>query len=239
MEKVTAIIPTFNRFKYLMNTIKSIKEQTYPNMEIIVVNDCSSEKEYYEYNWEESGVTVLHLEENSKTKFGYACAAYVRNKGVEKSTGKYVAFCDDDDIWFPRKIELQVNAMKETGCKMSSTDGLLGFGVYNANQKYIIYNAENCYNTLQNIYRSKGSNVLDNGFPRVWNLDFLKIHNCVICSSVVVEKEILNKVDNFTIMEPPGEDYNCWLKVLEHTNSVYVQDVCFYYDGGHGDGQNY
>lgn len=239
MEKVTAIIPTFNRFKYLMNTIKSIKEQTYSNMEIIVVNDCSTEKEYYEYNWEENGVTILHLDENSKTKFGYACAAYVRNKGVENSTGKYVAFCDDDDIWFPRKIELQVNAMKETGCKMSSTDGLLGFGVYNANQKYIIYNAENCYNTLQNIYRSKGSNVLDNGFPRIWNLDFLKIHNCVICSSVIIEKEILNKVDNFTIMEPPGEDYNCWLKVLEHTNSVYVQDVCFYYDGGHGYGQNY
>ncbi len=239
MEKVTAIIPTFNRFKYLMNTIKSIKEQTYPNIEIIVVNDCSSEKEYYEYNWEENGIIIIHLEENTRQKFGFACAGYVRNKGIEKSTGKYVAFCDDDDIWFPRKIELQINAMKETGCKMSSTDGLFGFGVYNANQKYIIYNAENCYNTLQNIYRSKGFNVLDNGFPRIWNLDFLKIHNCVICSSVIVEKEILNKVDNFTIMEPPGEDYNCWLKVLEYTNSVYVQDICFYYDGGHGYGQNY
>jgi len=203
------------------------------------VNDCSTEKEYYEYNWEENGVTILHLEENSKKIFGFACAGYVRNKGIEKSSGKYLAFCDDDDIWFPRKIELQVNAMIETGCKMSSTDGLLGFGVYNANQKYIIYNAENCYNTLQNIYRSKGSNVLDNGFPRIWNLEFLKIHNCVICSSALVEKEILNKVDNFTIMEPPDEDYNCWLKVLEHTNSVYVQDICFYYDTGHGYGQNY
>ena len=239
MEKVTAIIPTFNRFKYLMNTIKSMKEQTYDNMEIIVVNDCSTEKEYYEYNWEENGIIIIHLEENTRQKFGFACAGYVRNQGIEKSSGKYVAFCDDDDIWFPRKIELQINAMKETGCKMSSTDGLFGFGVYNANQKYIIYNAENCYNTLQNIYRSKGFNVLDNGFPRIWNLDFLKIHNCVICSSVIVEKEILNKVDNFTIMEPPGEDYNCWLKVLEYTNSVYVQDICFYYDCGHGDGQNY
>jgi glycosyltransferase involved in cell wall biosynthesis len=239
MEKVTAIIPTFNRFKYLMNTIKSIKEQTYPNIEIIVVNDCSTEKEYYEYNWEENGIIIIHLEENSKKKFGFACAGYVRNKGIEKSTGKYLAFCDDDDVWFPKKIELQVNAMIETGCKMSSTDGLIGCGVYDVNNKYKIYNAENFYTILQNIYRSKGSNLLDNGFPRIWNLDFLKIHNCVICSSVVVEKEILNKVDNFTIMEPPGEDYNCWLKVLEYTNSVYVQDICFYYDGGHGYGQNY
>jgi glycosyltransferase involved in cell wall biosynthesis len=238
MEKVTAIIPTFNRFKYLMNTIKSIKEQTYPNIEIIVVNDCSTEKEYYEYNWEENGIVILHLEENSKKKIGFACAGYVRNKGIDKSTGKYVAFCDDDDIWFPKKIELQVNAMIESGCKMSSTDGLLGFGVYNVNSRYQVYNAENLYK-LQNIYRSKGSNLLDNGFPRIWNLDFLKIHNCVVCSSVVVEKEILSKINNMECVVNGKEDYNCWLNVLEHTNSVYVKDICFYYDCDHGDGQNY
>ena len=52
MEKVSVIIPTFNRFKYLLNTIKSVREQTYKNLEIIVVNDCSTQKEYYEYNWE-------------------------------------------------------------------------------------------------------------------------------------------------------------------------------------------
>ena len=51
MDIVSVIIPTFNRFKYLLNTIKSVKEQTYNNIEIIVVNDCSTEKEYYEYNW--------------------------------------------------------------------------------------------------------------------------------------------------------------------------------------------
>lgn len=36
-----------------------------------------------------------------------------------------------------------------------------------------------------------------------------------------------------------SEDYDCWLRCLDHTNCVYVQDVCFYYDGGHGYGQNY
>ena len=35
------------------------------------------------------------------------------------------------------------------------------------------------------------------------------------------------------------EDYDCWLRALEHTNSVYVKDICFYYDAGHGHGQNY
>ena len=49
MEKVSVIIPTFNRFKYLLNTIESVKKQTYNNLEIIVVNDKSIQKEYYNY----------------------------------------------------------------------------------------------------------------------------------------------------------------------------------------------
>jgi teichuronic acid biosynthesis glycosyltransferase TuaG len=53
MDKVSVVIPTYNRFKYLINTLNSIKEQTYTNIEIIVINDCSTEKEYYEYNWRE------------------------------------------------------------------------------------------------------------------------------------------------------------------------------------------
>ena len=139
MEKVSVIIPTFNRFKYLLNTIRSVKEQTYKNLEIIVVNDCSTQKEYYEYNWEENGIIMIHLEENSKQKFGFACAGYVRNQGIKISSGEYIAFCDDDDIWFPKKLELQLNAMKETGCKMSSTDGLIGSGIFDSNKKYEIY----------------------------------------------------------------------------------------------------
>ena len=45
METVSVIIPTFNRFKYLLNTIESVKKQTYTNLEIIVINDKSTQKE--------------------------------------------------------------------------------------------------------------------------------------------------------------------------------------------------
>ena len=61
-DKVSIIIATFNRFEYLMNTIKSAKKQTYKNTEIIVVNDCSNQKEYYEYDWSGNGVIIIHLE---------------------------------------------------------------------------------------------------------------------------------------------------------------------------------
>jgi glycosyltransferase involved in cell wall biosynthesis len=230
MDKVSVVIPTYNRFKYVLHAIQSVKEQTYPSIEIIVVNDCSTETEYYEYDWKMIGVNILHLEKNSKALFGYACAGFVRNKGIERSTGRYIAFCDDDDIWFPTKIERQLRAMTETGCKMSCTDGLIGTGIYDPTKTYAKYNAEYYYTSLQDIYRK--STLLEKGFPRLWTLEFIKIHNCVICSSVLLEKEILDKIGNMNCVTNGKEDYTCWLRALEHTNSVYINDTCFYYDVG-------
>lgn len=85
IDKVSVIIPTYNRFKYLLNSIKSIKEQTYKNIEIIVINDCSTQKEYYDYDWKANNINITHLPENSKKKFGYACGGYVRNQGCKKA----------------------------------------------------------------------------------------------------------------------------------------------------------
>ena len=47
----------------------------------------------------------------SRVEIGFPCASHVRNQGINQSKGKYIAFCDDDDIWFPEKIELQINAI--------------------------------------------------------------------------------------------------------------------------------
>ena len=222
MDCVSVIIPTFNRFKFLLNAVQSIKLQTYNNIEIIVVNDCSSEKEYYEYNWKENGVNIIHIKKNSKMVFGFGCPAWVRNKGLEKTNGKYIAFCDDDDIWFPSKIELQLNAMKNTGCKMSSTNGLFGNGVYDSN-KLKLYTKFHSH---------------DNEYPKIWNKNFILKENCIICSSVLIEKEILDKINNMKCIKY-AEDYDCWLRALEHTNSVYLKDICIYYDANHGYGIHY
>lgn len=242
MDKVSVIIPTFNRFIFLLNTIKSVKKQTYSNIEIIVINDCSTEKEYYTFDFNKhfgDNLIVINLPKNSKEKFGYPCVGYVRNKGIERSTGKYIAFCDDDDIWFPKKIELQINAMKKTDCKMSSTDGLFGLGIYNENEleKYK-KNKQMRYRKIKKIHRRAKSEYLENGFPKIWTYDFLKIHNCVVNSSVIVDKNILVKV-GMVPYDRRGQDYKCWLNVLKHTDSVYVTDICFYYDKKHGRGKTH
>jgi glycosyltransferase involved in cell wall biosynthesis len=237
MEKVSIIIATFNRFKYLLNAIKSVKNQTYKNIEIIVVNDCSTEPEYYNYNFED--IKIIHLKENTKTKFGYASGGHVRTIGMKEATGYYIAFLDDDDIWFPQKLELQISEMKINNCKMSCTDGLFGRGIYDPSKKYKKYVTEEYFRNIQIKFKNLKSNLLDNGMPKIWNLEFQKLHNCCVCSSVVVEKSILENIGYMKDVRNGVEDKFCWLNVLNHTNCLFIKDVCFYYDAAHGDGKNY
>lgn len=85
-DKVSVIIPTYNRFRYLMNTIRSVQAQTYTNLEIIVVNDRSTEPEYYTHDWND--IRIIHLDRNSKELFGHACpGGFQRNYGMEIATG--------------------------------------------------------------------------------------------------------------------------------------------------------
>jgi glycosyltransferase involved in cell wall biosynthesis len=248
-ELVSVIIPSYNRFKFLMLAIQSIKKQTYKNIEIIVINDCSVEQEYHSYDWEKNGIKIIHLDTNSKEIFGYPCVGYVRNFGIamaansnSANAAKYIFFCDDDDVFISsKKIELQIAAMKRTGCKMSCTEALFGYGEYDSSKSYKKYNAEAHIDILKNVYKDT-TFLGDNGeFPEIWTKEFLAIHNCVICSSVVIEKSLLNNINNMrhlSIAAIIPEDYDCWLRATEYTNCVYIKEPCVYYDGDHGYGLN-
>tara|TARA_B110000444_G_C18851620_1_gene606232 strand:+ start:10038 stop:10751 length:714 start_codon:yes stop_codon:yes gene_type:complete len=232
---VSVIIPSYNRFKYLSNAIESVLSQTYQKIEIIVVNDGSTEEEYYKNNFIDK-VTFINLEINQTKLNGFGPGS-IRNFGCQVAKGKYLAFLDDDDIWLPKKIELQLNHMHNLQCKMSSTDGFFGMGVYEKNKKYEIYNKEKFIKTLRKKYK-KTSYLKGGIFPEIWDLEFLKIHNCMITSSIVVEKELFDLVGGFRGIPGP-EDYDCWLGLLHHTSSAYVDAPLFYYDGNHGKGKNY
>jgi glycosyltransferase involved in cell wall biosynthesis len=230
IDLVSVIIPTYNRYDQLIHTIKSIKSQTHNNIEIIIINDRSTDQRYYKHDWNSENIIIVHLDKNSKEIYGFGCPQ--RNIGLSIAKGKYIAFCDDDDIWFPKKLEIQITKMKETNCKMSCTDSLIGYGLYDEHKNYKIYLGEHFYEILKTIYLKKGSNYLQNGFPIIWDLNFISIHNCIITSSVILEKDIVDTVGNFVI-KSYAEDYEYWLRVLKHTNCVYINKPLIYYDSNH------
>lgn len=230
MDLVSVIIPSHNRYDNLLNAINSVKQQTYKNYEIIVVDDGSKDSRYKNNI---HNVKIINLPQSSKEILGYPCGAVPRNEGMRNSNGTYIAFLDDDDIWMPNKLEIQMEEMKKNNIQVSSTDGYIGEGFYNQNKIYKIYNKEYFGKQLKIIFNLKDD------FPRKFNLDFIKIHNPIITSSIIFKKELINKVGYMKLIRNGGEningkkdwqDWNYWRKLLEHTDCLYIKTPLFYYD---------
>tara|TARA_B100001248_G_C27359570_1_gene445666 strand:+ start:438 stop:1154 length:717 start_codon:yes stop_codon:yes gene_type:complete len=233
--KVSVIIPSFDRFSYLLNSLTSVLNQTYRNFEIIIINDGSSEKEYKSYKFPKS-VKIVHIDKKDTPNWG-GSRQPLRNIGSSYATGEYLAFLDDDDIWMKNKLELQIKKMLDKSFLFSSTEGYFGHGIYDENKEYQKYNSERFIKTLKKKY--KGTGLLKRGvFPEVWDHNFLQVHNCVILSSVIIQKELFDRLGGFRGL-PKAADYDCWLGLLKLTNLLYINEPLFYYDAGHGDGKLY
>lgn len=241
MPLVSAIVATYNRFDFLLNTIRSIKSQTYNNLEIIVVNDKSTDERYYSFDWEKLGVKIIHLDPSSKEVVGFPVpGGFQRNFGMKSAKGEFYAFCDDDDIWLPNKISEQISTMNSESCKMSCTDGYRGSGVYDPENSYKLYNKEVFFDILKNKYKDTpyDFSLHKDNFPAIWDEKFFEVHNCAICSSVIIHKSLFDAVGDFTPMKA-ADDYEYWRRVIKHTNCAYVDKPLVYYDAGHGGGINY
>lgn len=104
---VSVIIPTYNSSQYIEKTVKSVLAQTYSNLEIILIDDCSSD------NTQETIKKIASLDNRVRFVFQgkNSGAAIARNTGIAKAKGRYIAFLDSDDIWEPNKIQIQMNAL--------------------------------------------------------------------------------------------------------------------------------
>lgn len=106
MDKVSVIIPVYNSSKYLKECLDSVINQTYKNIEIIIVNDKSTDDSLSIINsYKDKRIKLINLKEN----VGVSLA---RNKGVENSTGNYICFLDSDDYWNLNKIKKQIKFIK-------------------------------------------------------------------------------------------------------------------------------
>jgi O-antigen biosynthesis protein len=106
---VSAVIPTFNRPEETVRAVKSVIAQSYRNLEIIVVDDASTDATAAMVA--KLGDPRLRLH-RQRTNRGVAAA---RNVGIELSNGSYVAFLDSDDVWFPQKIARQLEVFSQDG----------------------------------------------------------------------------------------------------------------------------
>lgn len=105
---ISVIIPTYNREKTIVNSVKSVLNQTYKDIEIIIVDDNSTDNTFEvirELN--DNRIKYIKLEKN----YG-ACGA--RNIGIERSIGELIAFQDSDDIWHEDKLEKQIKFLTNT-----------------------------------------------------------------------------------------------------------------------------
>ncbi|MEN2398487.1 glycosyltransferase family 2 protein [Flavobacterium sp. MC2016-06] len=107
-ELVSIIIPTYNTEKFIRATLQSVINQSYQNWEMILVDDASTDQTVFiieEFAQNDNRIKLFKLAKNSGNGFA-------RNVALEKATGKYIAYLDADDVWFPEKLEKQIQFLK-------------------------------------------------------------------------------------------------------------------------------
>ena len=112
--KVYIVMPAYNADRFIEAAIRSVMEQTYPNWELLVIDDGSKDNTVevvQQLCREDSRIRLLRNEQNMGV-------AKTRNRGLELCAGQYVALLDSDDLWHPQKLQLQLKLAEETGAAL-------------------------------------------------------------------------------------------------------------------------
>jgi glycosyltransferase involved in cell wall biosynthesis len=194
----TVIIPTFNRAELLREAIQSVLDQTYKDFELIVVDDHSTDNtQQIKDSIQDNRMKYIfndHLKGNSGA----------RNAGIFRAKGKWIAFLDDDDTWFPRKLELVYNKI----CNIDNSVGLIytGFAYYDFALKQQI---------SIHIPEKKG-----------WIQKDLLFDNYIgTPSAVTVRADILVKEEGFDERINYCEDGELYVRIAELAKIEYIKDT--------------
>jgi len=191
---VSVVIPCFNCEAYLAEAIESALAQTYPNVEIIVVDDASTDGSLAIARCYEPRIKIISYNVNRER-------SWCRNKAVELSSGKFIALLDGDDIWVPEKLSRQMALFD---------DSLVGVVYSNA----YIYEFETSANRIDlPTYDSRRRFPL--ALP-MHNVDVaLFKENPVVASSAMIRREAFGDVGGFDLVRSilGAEDLDLWLRI--------------------------
>ena len=198
---VSVILPNYNHAPYIKESIEAILGQSYGDLELIIVDDFSSDnsREIIEM-FRRSDKRVLSSY-NSKN----LGVSYARNRAIEKSAGKYIAFCDSDDIWHKSKLGIQIESLETrkeydvTFCDSMIIDG---------------HGAESG-NTFSSKHGRVG-NIEGNLFRELCETNF-------ICNStVLLRKSCIEKVGLLNEGLRYDEDWFYWICLARHFKFLFI-----------------
>lgn len=153
---VSIIMPAYNSSQYIEDSIKSVINQTYSNFELIICNDKSTDNTLdLIMNYTKLDTRIICL--NNTTNLG---APLSRNRCIDASNGKYIAFLDADDLWNEEKLSLQINFMEENYVDFCFTyysmmsDGSIVFAPSKVNYSMLkFFNPIGCLTVIYNTHR--------------------------------------------------------------------------------------
>ena len=200
---VSVIIPTYNRWPMLGQAIESVLKQSYQGFELIVVDDGSDDQTAVELMRYGSEIRLI-----SQARRGVAAA---RNFGVRSSRGAYLAFLDSDDLWKPKKLEIQVAFMAAHEIQICQTEEVWIRRGVRVNPK------KRHRKPSGDIFRS--------------SLDL-----CLVSpSAVMMTRELFERVGGFDEALTVCEDYDLWLRVALDTPVHLIPEPLVLKRGGHPD----
>ncbi len=202
---VSVIIPTFNRAHMLERAIQSVLDQTYKDIEVIVVDDGSTDWTHELLESQRGEIVALFHEKNR----GPAAA---RNTGIAASKAPLIAFLDSDDYWLPRKLEVQVRFFTE-------------------HPEAVACQTEEIWVRRGKRVNPRKIHKKPSGHMFVPSLRLCLISP----SAVMIKKEILDQIGWFDETLPACEDYDLWLRLTSKWPVYLIPEHLVVKYGGHLD----
>jgi len=194
---ISIVIPMHNAQKFILETIDSVLNQTYKNWEMIIIDNCSSDKSCELItSFNDDRINLIKLDANS------GGPARPRNIGIEKSNGEYIAFLDADDLWSNDKLEKQLEYMLKHNITFSSTNSMF---------------VDELSNPIDNKY--KIVTFFKKYDKKVTVCDLIK-NKFIATSSVMVKKELLRDFSESKELVSV-EDLGQWLHLLHNKKVKY------------------
>jgi glycosyltransferase involved in cell wall biosynthesis len=202
---VTVVIPAYNSELYIAEAIDSVLKQSYPALEIIVIDDGSADNTRNIVLGYGDKVRLL-----TQSNQGSAVA---RNSGILNAHGKYIAFLDADDVWWPHKISYQIAELARSGHKMAYSRFI--WWRPEATGDYV--DAETVFSTHRKPAQSVSRMVTG------WTYADLLMDCIVWTSTVIVEKSELEKAGLFDTNLLKGQDYDLWLRLSQQVEMLGLE----------------